>query len=228
MAEDFYIKKPDNKADIGKKYWIWDLMGTVYVCVQWEGEMKGREEQVFFGSALLYVYAFCSIMQSFHGTEVSSSGFGSQLCHFSIIWTWVNYSFPHWKSQDNTYFSFSEGLVENMGFPGGSVDLGNGKTHCSILAWEIPWTGAWQAAVHGVAEESDVTLWLNNSKVESINTFYLFLAALGLPCCVLVFSSCRSVTTVNYALCFKLKYSKIYKKVKVHCGLEEFRVVYQK
>ena len=26
-------------------------------------------------------------------------------------------------------------------------------THCSILAWEIPWTeGAWQAAVHGLAE----------------------------------------------------------------------------
>ena len=136
-----YMKKPDNKADIGKKYWIWDLMGTVYVCVQWEGEMKGREEQIFFGSALLYVYAFCSIMQSFYGTEVSSSGFGSQLCHFSIIWTWVNYSFPHWKSQDNTYFSFCEELVENMGFPGGSVDLGNGKTHCSRLAWEIPWTG---------------------------------------------------------------------------------------
>ena len=25
-------------------------------------------------------------------------------------------------------------------------------THSSILAWEIPWTGAWWSAVHGVAE----------------------------------------------------------------------------
>ena len=25
-------------------------------------------------------------------------------------------------------------------------------THSSILAWEIPWTGAWRATVHGVAE----------------------------------------------------------------------------
>ena len=23
-------------------------------------------------------------------------------------------------------------------------------THSSILAWEIPWTGAWRATVHGV------------------------------------------------------------------------------
>jgi len=25
-------------------------------------------------------------------------------------------------------------------------------THYSILAWKIPWTGAWQATVHGVAQ----------------------------------------------------------------------------
>ena len=24
-------------------------------------------------------------------------------------------------------------------------------THSSILAWRIPWTGAWRATVHGVA-----------------------------------------------------------------------------
>ena len=57
---------------------------------------------------------------------------------------------------------------------------------------------------------------------------YLFLAALGLHCCMLVFFSCKSVTTVDHALYLKFKYSKIYKKVKVHCGLEEFSVVYQK
>ena len=30
-------------------------------------------------------------------------------------------------------------------------------SHSSILAWEIPWTGAWQATVHRVEKESDVT-----------------------------------------------------------------------
>ena len=30
-------------------------------------------------------------------------------------------------------------------------------THSNILAWEIPWTGAWWAIVHGVAKESDMT-----------------------------------------------------------------------
>ena len=30
-------------------------------------------------------------------------------------------------------------------------------THSSILAWEIPWRGAWQATIHGVAKESDTT-----------------------------------------------------------------------
>ena len=29
-------------------------------------------------------------------------------------------------------------------------------THSSILAWEIPWRGAWQDTVHGLAE-SDMT-----------------------------------------------------------------------
>ena len=29
-------------------------------------------------------------------------------------------------------------------------------THSSILTWRVPWTGAWQATVHGVTE-SDTT-----------------------------------------------------------------------
>ena len=37
-------------------------------------------------------------------------------------------------------------------------------THSSILAWRIPMDGgAWQAAVPGVAEESDTTERLNNN-----------------------------------------------------------------
>ena len=34
--------------------------------------------------------------------------------------------------------------------------------HPSILAWEIPWTEAWQATVHGVAKVSDTTEQLNH------------------------------------------------------------------
>ena len=37
--------------------------------------------------------------------------------------------------------------------------------HSSILAWEIPWTGAWQATVHGVAKEVDTTYQLNNNRM---------------------------------------------------------------
>ena len=60
------------------------------------------------------------------------------------------------------------------GFPGGSVvknlpamqetqvlSLGWEEkemvTHSSILAWEIQWTQAWKATVHGVTKESDTT-----------------------------------------------------------------------
>ena len=36
-------------------------------------------------------------------------------------------------------------------------------THFSILAWRIPWTRAWQAIVHGVTKESEMTQCLNNN-----------------------------------------------------------------
>ena len=38
-------------------------------------------------------------------------------------------------------------------------------THSSILAWEIPWTEAWEAIVHEVAKESDTTQQLNNNNI---------------------------------------------------------------
>ena len=39
-------------------------------------------------------------------------------------------------------------------FLGGEDSLEEGMaTHCSILAWRIPWTiGAWRAIVHGIAK----------------------------------------------------------------------------
>ena len=41
-------------------------------------------------------------------------------------------------------------------------------THSSIFAWEILWTGAWQASVHGVAKESDMTWQLNNNNISNL------------------------------------------------------------
>ena len=63
-------------------------------------------------------------------------------------------------------FDMIEGLSKasayNSGDPGSIPGLGrspgegNGNP-LHILAWEIPWTGPWQAAVHGVTKESDMT-----------------------------------------------------------------------
>ena len=36
--------------------------------------------------------------------------------------------------------------------------------HSSVLAWKIPWTGVWQAAVHGGHKELHTTERLNNDK----------------------------------------------------------------
>ena len=37
-------------------------------------------------------------------------------------------------------------------------------THSSILAWRIPMDrGTWQATVHGVTKESDMTEWLSTA-----------------------------------------------------------------
>ena len=44
------------------------------------------------------------------------------------------------------------GDVRDSGLIPGQLDpMEKGmRTHCSILAWRIPWTGAWWATVHGV------------------------------------------------------------------------------
>ena len=53
-------------------------------------------------------------------------------------------------------------------------------THSSVLAWRIPWMGAWQATVHGVAK-SQIRL-----KQPSTATTLLFSV---LPLIVFVFNS---------------------------------------
>ena len=72
--------------------------------------------------------------------------------------------------------------IIDLGYPGGSVvkslpaDAGDTgwedplekemADHSSILSWEIPGKnrGAWQAAVHGVIRESDMSQQLNSNK----------------------------------------------------------------
>ena len=38
-------------------------------------------------------------------------------------------------------------------------------THSSILAWRIPWTGAWQATIHEVTKKLDTTKQRNSSSL---------------------------------------------------------------
>ena len=77
--------------------------------------------------------------------------------------------FVHWFYSNHHFFSV---LISSLHFPGGSdskesaYKAGNPgsipgledalekgmATHSSILAWRIPWTGAWWAVVHGVAK----------------------------------------------------------------------------
>ena len=41
------------------------------------------------------------------------------------------------------------GLISEWGKSPGEKAM---ATHCSLLAWRIPWRGAWWATVHGVAK----------------------------------------------------------------------------
>ena len=47
-------------------------------------------------------------------------------------------------------------------------------THSSVLAWEIPWRGAWQATVHSVAKELDVTEQLKDNTMAHSHMHYIF------------------------------------------------------
>ena len=44
-------------------------------------------------------------------------------------------------------------------------------THCSVLAWKIPWTGVWQATVHGVTKSCTQ---LRMHTLQRISTTYPF------------------------------------------------------
>ena len=53
--------------------------------------------------------------------------------------------------------SVVKNLPANTGDSGEEDPLGEEMaTRSNILAWEVPWTGAWWAAVYGVAEEWDM------------------------------------------------------------------------
>ena len=83
---------------------------------------------------------------------------GKRSAVFLINGVWKTQAFPNQfllASQVSTSGKESTskaGDVRDLGLiPGqlGPMEKGMG-THCSILAWRIPWTGAWWATVHGV------------------------------------------------------------------------------
>ena len=91
-------------------------------------------------------------------------------CYFQSSWLlkypliWVNFpvfSCFLWGFPDGKRFTCSSGDLGLIPRLGRSPKGGNGNS--SILPWEIPWTGAWQATVHGVAKESDTTERLNSN-----------------------------------------------------------------
>ena len=80
--------------------------------------------------------------------------YGVYMYIYVHIYTHIHMGFP--GGSDCKEFNYS---VEDLGsVPGWEDPLEEGMaTHSSILAWRIPMDrGAWQAAVHGVAE-SDMT-----------------------------------------------------------------------
>ena len=59
-------------------------------------------------------------------------------------------------------------IAGDMGLYPGSEDSLEKEmgTHSSILAWELPWTGDWQATGHGWGhKESDMTYRLNSNNI---------------------------------------------------------------
>ena len=213
-------------------------MGTVYVCVQWVGEMKERASIFWIRTALcisllfrhavfaqdgdLKFWIWVPALSFFSCVDLSKLQLPilekSGWCLLQFLWgTSREYGLPWWFSG-----KVSACQCWRLGKWQPTVIFLPGKSHGQgSLAGCNPW-GRKRVRRDFVTEQQQ------SGEYKYILFIYLFLAALGLRCCMLVFFSCKSVTTVDHALCFKFKYSKIYKKVKVHCGLEEFRVVYQK
>ena len=49
-------------------------------------------------------------------------------------------------------------------------------THFSILAWRIPGTGAWWAAIYGVAQSRTRQMWLSSSSIQIFVWMYVFIS----------------------------------------------------
>ena len=64
-------------------------------------------------------------------------------------------------------------ISDAASIPGlGRSSGGGNATHSNILAWRIPWRGAWQATVHGVAKSQTRLKWLNTHKNRSLYAFF--------------------------------------------------------
>ena len=101
---------------------------------------------------------FCSKSQS----RIPCYFHSSWLLRYPLIW--VNFpvfSCFLWGFPDGKKFTCSAGGLGLIPRLGRSPEGGNGNS--SILPWEIPWTGAWQATVHGVAKEWATTKGLNSN-----------------------------------------------------------------
>ena len=69
-----------------------------------------------------------------------------QQTDFTYVWTFHKYGGS--DNKESACNAGDPGSILGWGrFPGEGM-----ATHSSILIWKTPWTGAWQAAVHGVAK----------------------------------------------------------------------------
>ena len=77
-----------------------------------------------------------------------------------------------------------------------SLDQGM-ATHSSILAWRIPWTGAWQAIVCGVTKSQT---WLSNSHFDIYRGFEQTVVWFAFVLCFIfyAFFFCENVTVIIF------------------------------
>ena len=85
-------------------------------------------------------------------------------------------------------------------------------TQSSILAWKIPGTGAWWAAIYGVIQSQAWLTWLSSSSSRLVIAFlprskYLLISRLQSPCTVILEPKkikSATVSTVSPSICYEV------------------------